>query len=64
MAEKLTPYGKKIQKRLIDRGMTQAELAEQLGCRPSYLCNILHGNRSGRRYWEKIASILDVDPVA
>lgn len=64
MAEKLTPYGKKIQKKLIDKGMTQVELAKQLGCRPSYLCNILHGNRSGKIYREKIASILDVDPVA
>ncbi len=31
--QKLTPFGKKVRKRLIDKGMTQVELLEDRYCR-------------------------------
>lgn len=66
MAKKgnLTSFGKMVQKRLIDKNMTQIELAEQVGCGPQYLWNILYGNRSGKKYREKISEILDIETVA
>lgn len=35
--QKLTPFGKKVRKRLIDKGMTQVELAALLGCNKQYI---------------------------
>lgn len=60
----LTPFGKKVRKRLIDRNMTQKELADQIGCRKQYLWRILTGERSGRKYLEEIARILDIEIAA
>lgn len=60
----LTSYGRIIQKRLIDKGMTQVELAEHLGCDPGYLCQILYGDRAGTKYREKISELLDIETVA
>ncbi len=65
MAEgKLTPFGKKVKKRLIDMGMTQVELADRVGITDKYLYKILYGYRSGIKYVEKIKSILKMDDVA
>lgn len=60
----LTSYGRMIQKRLIDKGMTQVELADRLGCGPGYLCQILYGERAGTKYREKISELLDIETVA
>lgn len=60
----LTSYGRIIQKRLIDKEMTQVELAEHLGCNPGYLCQILYGERAGTKYREKISELLDIETVA
>lgn len=67
MAEKrtgLTPFGKKVRKRLIDKDMTQVELAVLLGCSKQYLHKILAGERSGRKYMEAIARILGIEAAA
>lgn len=65
MAEgKLTPFGKKVKKRLIDMGMTQVELADRVGITDKYLYKILYGYRPGIKYVEKIKSILKMDVVA
>lgn len=60
---KLTPYGKKIRKRLIDKNMTQVELANQLGCKTQYITQILSGKKSGKKYSEEINRILDIKEV-
>lgn len=57
----LTPFGKEVKKRLIDKGMKQVELAALLGCDKQYLHKILTGQRSGRKYKDKIIRILDLD---
>lgn len=65
--QKLTPFGKKVRKRLIDKGMTQVELAALLGCNKQYIHKILVGERSGKKYIEEISRILSmriVLPVA
>lgn len=60
----LTPFGKEVRKRLIDKDMTQVELAALLGCSKQYLHRILAGERSGRKYIEAIARILDIEVAA
>ena len=37
----LTAFGKQVKKRLIDKGMTQVELAALIGCNKQYLHKIL-----------------------
>ncbi len=59
--ERLTPFGKKVRKKLIDRNMTQVELAALLGCSKQYVYKILTGKRSGQKYKEEIARILDIE---
>lgn len=47
---RLTPFGRKVRKRLIDKNMTQVELAALLGCNKQYIHKILVGERSGKKY--------------
>lgn len=61
---RLTPFGKKVRKKLIDRNMTQVELAAMLGCSKQYVSRILTGVRSGKKYVQEIARILEIDVVA
>lgn len=57
----LTPFGKQVKKKLIDKNMTQMELAGMLKCNKQYLYKILTGERSGEKYIERIAEILEID---
>lgn len=61
---RLTPFGKKVKKRLIDKGMTQVELAALVGCNKQYLHKILCGERSGQKYMEEIARLLEIESAA
>lgn len=56
----LTPRGKLINKRLIDMGMTQRELALQVGTTPQYLQKMIHGERSGEKYLASIEKVLKI----
>lgn len=58
---RLTPFGRKVRKRLIDKNMTQVELAALLGCNKQYIHKILVGERSGKKYIEPISRILDIE---
>ena len=54
--KRLTPFGRLVSKALIDRDMTRRALAAAVGM--SY---ILNGTRSGKRYIEAIARVLELD---
>ena len=41
---RLTPFGRKVRKRLIDKNMTQVELAALLGCNKQYIHMFWIGN--------------------
>lgn len=58
----LTPFGMTVKKRLIEKGMTQVWLAEEVGTSNKYLNLILYGDRTGEKYIQKIISVLDIDP--
>ena len=61
---KYSKLGKQIKKRQIDKRMTACDLAEMLGISPQYLNKIIHGERSGEKYAERIREILDIDVAA
>lgn len=61
---RLTLFGRKVRKRLIDKNMTQVELAALLGCNKQYIHKILTGERSGKKYVDEIVRILEIDAVA
>jgi transcriptional regulator with XRE-family HTH domain len=56
----LTPFGKVVKKRLIDKGMQHQELAVAAGTTLKYLDHILYGRRKRSKYIYKIAAILDI----
>lgn len=56
----LTPFGLAVKKRLLEKGMTQGELAEKVGIHGSYLTDILYGNRAGWKYKEQIQELLSL----
>ena len=57
-------FGKLVKKKLIDMGMSQAELAEQLKMSRIYLCRILSGDRAGQKYKDKIMEFLNLNDAA
>lgn len=58
---KLTPLGAAIKKALIDKNMTQVQLAETVGVDAKYINLILYGDRSGAKYLDEIVSILELE---
>lgn len=60
MKTQISDFGKEVKKKLIDRDMTQVELAAMVGCDKYYLYKILHGKRSGEKYIGEISKILDI----
>lgn len=61
---RLTPFGLKVRKRLLEMDMTQVELAALLGTDKQYVYKILTGYRSGKKYRDEIIRILDMDKTA
>ena len=59
--KRLTPLRRLVSKALIDRAMTRRALAAAVGISPQYLSYILNGTRSGKRYIEAIARVLELD---
>ncbi|MBE3593153.1 MAG: helix-turn-helix transcriptional regulator [Thermoanaerobacter sp.] len=55
---KLTDFGKLVNDRLAELNMTQKELSQLIGTSEPYLSMILHGERSGKKYMDKIKEIL------
>lgn len=60
---KLTPFGKEVEKALIDRDMDKCELASAIGISQPYLTDILKGTRNGTERKIQIAKYLNLDLV-
>lgn len=61
---KLTTFGVEVKKKLIEIGKTQKQLAYEIGTSDVYLNLILHGERAGKKYLNKIADTLAIDLIA
>ena len=57
----LTPFGRQVKIRLLERGMDAGELARRVGTSPVQISRILHGKRHGREQIPKIASELGIE---
>lgn len=55
-----TSYGTMVKRKLIEKDMTQVELAEMCKCSKQYLHKILTGERSGEKYLDAINTILGI----
>jgi plasmid maintenance system antidote protein VapI len=58
----LTSFGKSVKKSLIEKGMTQVQLAEAIGTSNKYINLILYGDRTGEKYISKIVAALELNP--
>lgn len=56
----LTPFGRQVKIRLLERGMDANELARRVGTSSVQISRILHGKRPGREQIPKIARVLDI----
>lgn len=60
---KYTPFGKEVEKALIDRDMDKGELAKAIGISQPYLTDILKGTRNGGTKKQQIAKLLGIKVV-
>lgn len=59
--QKLTKFGVEVKKALVERGMTQAQLASEVGTSRKYLHLIMRGARPRSKYIVPIAEYLNLD---
>lgn len=61
-----TEYGKWIKKRLIDKNMTVAQLADIIGVSQSMISKIIYGDTPGNQQKDAINKVLstDIDKVS
>jgi len=53
-------WGKEVKKKLIDRDLTVAQLATELGCSRIYLSNVIHGHQYSSDTVTKVSELLGV----
>lgn len=53
-----SPFGLRIKNRLYQTGMTQVQLAREIGAAPAYLTDIVYGRRGPGKYEEPIKRVL------
>ena len=58
---KLTPFGIKVKKSLLEKNMTVSELAERIGVKQSYLSQVLYGDKKGYKYLDEICILLEIE---
>lgn len=61
MRIKADPFGVAVKKALAERGMTQTELAKEVGVSCGYLYLIVGGYRPVSKYKKRIAEYLKLD---
>lgn len=59
-SKQLKSNGKKIKIRLIELGMSQTELAQEIGASRHYINHIISGYRPGDKYKEAIERVLGI----
>lgn len=57
----LTPLGITCKKMMVEKSISQAELAKRVGTSSKYLDLIFHGDRTGKKYILRIIRELGID---
>ena len=55
-----SPFGMKIKMELYKKGMTQAQLAKEIGVHKTYMSDIIYGRRGAGKYEEPIKKKLRI----
>jgi len=55
-----TAFAIKVKKKLIDKNMTQRQLADILGVSPAYVCQNIYGHKNDEVLRERIKEILGI----
>ena len=58
-----TDFSIKVKKKLIDKRMTQTQLAKMLGVSVGYVCQNIYGQKNDMVLKEKIKTILEIKSV-
>lgn len=58
---RLTSFGLKARCRMLEMNISTVELANAVGCSPTYITDIFTGYKSGAKYLNKIYEILDIE---
>ena len=53
-----SPFGLQMKSRLYQTGMTQVQLAKEIGAAPAYITDIIYGRRGPGKYEESIKKVL------
>ena len=61
MTDQLTTLAQRVKKLRLERGWSQAQLAEKIGANPSVIGNIERRNSKSTEYAEQLADVLEVD---
>jgi len=56
-------YGKEIKRKLIEKDMSQKELAAHVGIHPKRISDIIRGTFPGLKYRKKISEVLDIPMI-
>jgi len=56
----LTPFGLEVKKKLLEKGITQRQLCDELGIGETRFSEIIYGVKPGYKYREKIAKALNI----
>ncbi len=54
-------FGIEVRKKLIEVGMTQKQLADEVGATEEYIWHITHGRRRGTKYIPNIIRVLKME---
>ncbi|MEA4892623.1 MAG: helix-turn-helix transcriptional regulator [Peptococcaceae bacterium] len=57
-------FGIQVKLALVQRRMSQKDLAQELGVSRQYLCDVLAGRRPGWKYQADICRLLELDQPA
>ena len=61
MTDQLTTLAQRVKKLRLERGWSQAQLAEKIGANPSVIGNIERRNSKSTEYAEQLADVIEVD---
>ncbi|URZ02915.1 helix-turn-helix domain-containing protein [Clostridium felsineum] len=57
----LTPFAITCKKVMLEKGMSQTELAKKVGTSTKYLDLVFHGERAGKKYMVAIVKELNIN---
>ena len=64
MKQRLTPWGMKVKKRLIDLNMTQVDFCKKYGIPENRLSEMITGSKPNYKHKKVVDKILEIEDIA